>query len=130
VDAFHLARETGGQRDGGGDHARLTALHGAVWQLQAAGAKDDAADLDVVRVEALHDRVGQHLQLLRPRARRRAHGEHAVLEADGDGLVCDARADGRSPDDEGHGRLLRREPVLAGPREDRVDGLWAVEVRA
>lgn len=77
--------------------------------------------------EPLDQRVGEEGQLLSPRARGGTDHEHAVVELDGERAVGDARTDDGAPERTRDRRSVRREAILAGAREDRVDGLGGEE---
>jgi hypothetical protein len=77
------------------------------------------------------DQLGrEHLQLVRPGARRDLHEEDAALERDRVRAVRDARADRDLPLAHRDGRPPPREPILAGAVEQRLHRLRGIEVVA
>jgi len=78
---LELAREVVRKGARGGDRFHGREPHGLRERFDRADAEPQRIDFESERVQALDDRRRDERQLLGPGGGRRAHGEHATLEA-------------------------------------------------
>jgi hypothetical protein len=116
------AGDLGREHRGGRDDAGVAPLGGARGRLDGADAKAQLVHSDALVSEALADGLGEELELVRPHARRRAHGQDAALEGQRARAFRDPGADGGAPYAIRDGRARRREAILACAIEHVVDG--------
>src|SRR5439155_10920459 len=90
----------------------------------------DALERIAARAEALEQLRRQHLELVRPHARRDAHDEDAALDRSGTRAIRDARTHGRAPLRDRDRRTSLREAILACAIEDLLDRLGRSETHA
>jgi hypothetical protein len=130
ADRRDRGEQLGAQRDGWRDHARGAPLRRSLGQVERTDAETKAVDGVTPHAEAGDQLRREHLELVRPGARRDLHEQDAALERDGVRAVGDPRADRDLPLTHRDGGPAPREAILAGAVQQRLHRLRGVEVLA